>query len=354
LTTPLSVLSAIAPNLAADLARLGFTTVEQSVGAAQIAGPQLQAFLGGVNLAALPLPPLDFIPPHLQAIIQDATYHFGVPTPPIHAVYTPGAGLPPPPAAAAVKSLVADMPPIRSQGSRSTCSAFSSIAALEHNLRKHAPPFGTVLLDLTDCSESWLYFRCKTADGNNAPGTLVSTAYKSLLNDGTVPEVHWPYQPDQPPIEHGGPPPFLPEAGLLTIGTQTRIKEGRALSGKSVADFRAAIDDERAVTFWVPVYDSWTKNPWAALLGQITMPVPNETANQAHAMCVVGYLDQPEFPEIGGGRFIVRNSWGTEWGLLNPWSASVNLPAGYGTIPYAYITHFGQEAHIIKRGPFEA
>lgn len=140
---------------------------------------------------------------------------------------------------------------------------------------------------------------------------------------------------------------------MLGIGAQTRIKEGRTLNGRSVADFRAAISGERAVTFWVPVYDSWIENPWAALLGQITMPVPNETPTAAHAMCVVGYLDQPEFPEIGGGRFIVRNSWGTEWGLLNPWSANVTLPSGYGTIPYAYITNFGEEAHIIKRGPFE-
>jgi hypothetical protein len=351
--TPLSALAIIAPNLPADLARLGFTSVEQALSTAQISAPQLQAFLGGVNLAALPLPVLDFIPPNLLAIIQNAIYAFGVPAQPINALYTPGAGLPPPPVTPAVKSLVADMPPTRSQGSRSTCSAFSSIAAFEHNVRKHPAPFGQLLLDLSDCAEAWLYFRCKTADANNVPGTLVSTAYKSLLNDGSVPEIHWPYQPNQPAVENGGPPPFLPEAGLLGIGAQTRIKEGRALNGRSVADFRAAINDERAVTFWVPVFDSWVKNPWSSMLGLITLPVPNETSSAAHAMCVAGYIDQPEFPEIGGGRFIVRNSWGTEWGLLNPWSSVVNLPSGYGTIPYAYITNFGQEAHIIKRGPFE-
>jgi C1A family cysteine protease len=300
------------------------------------------------------LPLLDFIPPNLNTIIQNAIYSFGVPAPAVLASYTPGADLPPPPAVPAVKSLVADMSPVRSQGGRSTCSAFSSIAAFEHNVRKHPAPFGNLLLDLSDSSEQWLYYRCKKMDGNSGAGTLVSTAYKSLLNDGTVPEVNWPYQPVPTATEDGGPPlAVLPEPALLAIGTQTKIKESRALNGTSVADFRSAIDSERAVTFWVPIFDSWVKNPWAAMLGQITIPVPNEMSSAAHAMCAVGYIDQPEFPEIGGGRFIVRNSWGEEWGLLNPWSDRVTLPRGYGTIPYAYITKFGQEADIINRGPFE-
>ena len=37
--------------------------------------------------------------------------------------------------------------------------------------------------------------------------------------------------------------------------------------------------------------------------------------------------------------------------LLNIWSDRVTLPNGYGTIPYAYITKFGQEAFIVARGP---
>jgi C1A family cysteine protease len=244
------------------------------------------------------------------------------------------------------------MAPIRSQGNRGTCTAFASIAAFEHNVRKHPPPFG-FLLDLSDCSEQWLYYRCKK--GAVSKGIFVAPAYKSLLNDGTVPELDWPYQPVQTAIEDGGPPlAILPEPILLNvIGTQTKIKEDQSLDGKSVADFRNAINSERAVTFWVPVYDSWFKNPWASILGLITMPVPNETSSGAHSMCIVGYIDQPEFPEIGGGRFIVRNSWGEQWGLLNPWSDRIVLPRGYGTIPYAYITKFGQEARIIKRGPFE-
>ena len=53
-----------------------------------------------------------------------------------------------------------------------------------------------------------------------------------------------------------------------------------------------------------------------------------------HEMLLVGYRDDKSF--AGGGFFIVRNSWGTDWGK-----------DGYGRIPYAYIECFCREAGTI-------
>lgn len=53
-----------------------------------------------------------------------------------------------------------------------------------------------------------------------------------------------------------------------------------------------------------------------------------------HEMLLVGYRDDRSF--AGGGFFIVRNSWGTDWGK-----------DGYGRIPYAYIECFCREAGTI-------
>jgi len=58
-------------------------------------------------------------------------------------------------------------------------------------------------------------------------------------------------------------------------------------------------------------------------------------------MCLVGYTDMPGRPEIGGGRFILRNSWGTLW------AAQSSFGAGYGTIPYSYIARLCMEAYSI-------
>lgn len=53
-----------------------------------------------------------------------------------------------------------------------------------------------------------------------------------------------------------------------------------------------------------------------------------------HEVLFVGYEDDPA--EKGGGRFIVRNSWGEEWG-----------DGGYGTVSYAYVECFCNEAGTI-------
>jgi C1A family cysteine protease len=58
-------------------------------------------------------------------------------------------------------------------------------------------------------------------------------------------------------------------------------------------------------------------------------------------MCIVGYEDNDADNSPGGGRFLIRNSWGERFGIESP------LGAGYGTIPYAYITKFGVEAAVI-------
>jgi C1A family cysteine protease len=54
--------------------------------------------------------------------------------------------------------------------------------------------------------------------------------------------------------------------------------------------------------------------------GQVNMPGPNEQEVGGHAVVAVGYDDAQQ-------RFIVRNSWGTGWGM-----------AGYFTMPYTYLT----------------
>jgi C1A family cysteine protease len=59
-------------------------------------------------------------------------------------------------------------------------------------------------------------------------------------------------------------------------------------------------------------------------------------------MCLVGYVDMPNNQELGFGRFILRNSWGANWGINSPYGA------GYGTIPYAYLAKLGTEAHSIS------
>ena len=67
------------------------------------------------------------------------------------------------------------------------------------------------------------------------------------------------------------------------------------------------------------VYEGF-ESPSTARTGIVDMPQPGERLLGGHAVMAVGYDDKSQ-------RFIVRNSWGTGWGMK-----------GYFTIPYMYLS----------------
>lgn len=311
---------------------LGITTLEQLVGAAQAARPELEAYLQVQIDPLLQMLPVAAaaIPQQALSTIQKASYALGVAldripratiAPPLLAT----TAAPPPPSI----NLVPQMPPIRNQGSRGTCVAFASLGAYEHFLGKAGAH--------QDLSEQFLYWDCKSNDGHpTEEGTWVGVAFPLLKRDGCCLEGTWPYNPVPiPGNESQGPPPGGAKLQALTF----RLANFQVLAPTSVADIKTALADSRCVAFSIPVFNSWYGSPQVAYSGDITLPIPGEVRNGGHAMCLVGYADSAADVAIGGGRFIVRNSWDTTWGLACPYGA------GYGTIPYAYITRFASEAY---------
>ena len=73
------------------------------------------------------------------------------------------------------------------------------------------------------------------------------------------------------------------------------------------------------MAFGISVYTSFMSDE-VARTGIVPMPGPDESMEGGHAILGVGYDDSKK-------ALIVRNSWGTEWGLQ-----------GYFYLPYDYIT----------------
>ena len=71
--------------------------------------------------------------------------------------------------------------------------------------------------------------------------------------------------------------------------------------------------------FGFTVYDSF-EGDHVAKTGVVPMPGSGESVLGGHAVMAVGYDDNDQ-------RFIVRNSWGTGWGMH-----------GYFAMPYSYLT----------------
>lgn len=229
-------------------------------------------------------------------------------------------------------NLISEMPPIRNQERRGTCVAFSTLAVVEHRLGKAGNP--------QDLSEQFQYYNCKRNDGDPMnPGSFLAVSYPLLVSDGCCLEATWPYNPDDIPGNEGQNPP---PAGAATEAAGFRQSGFKALPANSVRAIQAELAKGNAVSFSIPVFNSWYQNPAVVRSGDLVMPFPQEPSVGGHAMCLVGYQDSTELGNPGGGRFLLRNSWGADWGTDNP------NGAGYGSIPYDYIVHYAVEAYTLS------
>lgn len=310
--------------------------LEEIIGTAQVAAPELAAYLGvtvdklsadmnsaSVNASQLSMSEAETI----ATAVYSLGYAIDEATLPVAA---PGFSSPltaPPPAV----NLIPQLPPVRHQGLRGTCVAHAALAAYEHKL------FMTGAAQ--DMSEQFLYWNCKRSDGiPHTEGTWLAIALPLLQRDGVCSELSWPYV-SVAIIGNEGQGPAMQGSQLAALAF--RIPGFKQLSPTYVPDLKAELAAARCVAFSIPVFNSWLRNSWVAKAGDIPMPIPNEIRAGGHAMCLVGYVDLPGQPELGGGRFIVRNSWGNTWGIKSPYGS------GYGTIPYAYLAKLGSEAYSL-------
>ena len=124
-------------------------------------------------------------------------------------------------------------------------------------------------------------------------------------------ETLWPY--DITKFAEPPPPPVYQD-GLqhLTFDVQQVSQDLTAMKEVLATGLPIAVG--------FTVYQSF-ESPQVAQTGIVPLPSRREQILGGHAVVVVGYDDSQS-------RFIVRNSWGTAWGL-----------AGYFLMPYAYLTN---------------
>jgi C1A family cysteine protease len=178
-----------------------------------------------------------------------------------------------------------------------------------------------------------VYDFCKKIDGSPADcGTWLLDAVKVFIQQGQCLEQMLPYDPNLP-CNHND----TITSAILQNAATFKSSPTYYSNPKDVSAMKSSIALHNSdVGFCIPVYNSWYLSPTVDRTGQITMPLSGDQLAGGHCMCMVGYQDNSGFP--GGGYFIIRNSWGLGWGAQNPYGA------GYGTIPYAYISGYGNEA----------
>jgi len=334
--TPIDQVAELQPYQLA-LKTLGYRTLELFLGAVHAAGPAAARYLNtdpNALVARLPqaarhrLAAFAAAPPLSPLPLGVALHYVPRPRTAFH-VSLPLAAAAAPPVPAV--NLIAQMPAIRDQGGRGTCVTFAALSVVEHYAGLQGAP--------VDLSEQFLYCDCKRNDGHpNEYGTWLGVAFPCLNRDGCCLESTWPYNPNVIPGDEGQCPP---PPGAQTQALSHRVGTYHQLSPTSVQDVKHELQRQRCVAFSVPVFDSWLNNTEVRRTGEIVLPFPGEGSDGGHAMCIVGYQDEPGEIHVGGGRFLLRNSWNTYWATESQYGA------GYGTIPYAYIARYGAEAYSI-------
>ncbi|MDP3277673.1 MAG: C1 family peptidase [Deltaproteobacteria bacterium] len=198
------------------------------------------------------------------------------------------------------------MTEVENQEDTNSCAANAVAGAYEYLVKRHLEE------EAYDVSRLFIYYNGRAVDSceTEDEGSVIGSLIQSLKEHGACSEETWPFDKDivneQPSDE------AYEEAGQFLV-------DDCALVPTDVDAWRAVLAEGYPIIFGISLFQSFDRQRKP---GVVPMPSPRESSRESHgghAMLAVGYSDRDRV-------FIVRNSWGTEWG-----------DEGYCYIPYDYL-----------------
>lgn len=196
-------------------------------------------------------------------------------------------------------------PPVYDQGQLGSCTANAIAAALEFDQSKQG------LTPIFVPSRLFIYYNERAMEGtvSSDSGGQIRDGIKSVGKQGDCPEDLWPYDISKFAVS--------PSQQCYQQALKFTAVQYQRLS-QALTQLKGCLAAGYPFVFGFTVYDNF-ESPQVAQTGHAQMPAPTEAAIGGHAVMAVGYDDSQNW-------FIVRNSWGTTWGLK-----------GYFTLPYQYL-----------------
>lgn len=208
--------------------------------------------------------------------------------------------------------------PVEDQKDLGSCTANALAGALEFLMKKDRVPF-------IDMSRLFIYYNERVVEHSVKidSGAMLRDGIKTLAKQGACSEKSWPY--DVAKFATKPPKACYMEALNHQIISYARLD--------TLDEMRACLAEGYPFVFGFSVYESFESQQMAKS-GILNLPRSGEKMVGGHAVLGVGYDDVAQ-------RFMVRNSWGTDWGKK-----------GYFTMPYEYVTdrNLSDDFWTIRRG----
>ena len=202
-------------------------------------------------------------------------------------------------------------PPVYNQGGLGSCTANAMSGAFQ---------MAQVVQKKTTWMPSrlFLYYNSRVYihTENSDSGAFLRDAVKTMNKEGMCKEAEWTYDDNSSP---GAKFTQKPPATCYQHALANQILTYQRLQN-SLTVLQGCLAEGYPFVFGFSVYESFM----SAVVKQTgIMPMPHISTERmigGHAVLAVGYDDTKQ-------AFLVRNSWGTQWGL-----------SGYFWMPYAYAT----------------
>lgn len=214
-------------------------------------------------------------------------------------------------------------PPIYDQACLGSCTANAIAGAIE---------FEQIRQDKKNAfmsSRLFIYYNERAMEGtvNSDSGAQVRDGIKSVAKQGVCPEKEWPYtigtckvigndSEGDPIYDTGTAFKKKPSASCYKDAKKYEVLQYLRVTN-ILPQLKGCLAEGYGFVFGFTVYESFYN---IGSNGIMPLPASNEQVVGGHAVMAVGYIESKQL-------FIIRNSWGTSWGVK-----------GYFYMPYAFIT----------------
>lgn len=177
-------------------------------------------------------------------------------------------------------------------------------------------------------SRLFQYYATRTIEGTTSEdsGATIRDTLKAANKYGVLDEKLWPYDINKFTVK--------PAAALWTQALTHKVTSYHSVADGDLATMKSLIAQGYLVGFGFTVY-SYFMTQQMATHGILHLPTKSETVEGGHAVALCGYDDAKS-------AFLVRNSWGPDWGI-----------GGYFYMDYAYVanTSLASDFWVIQASP---